>query len=71
MLRMFTMVSIVFQVFLQVFQTYVSNVLFVFKRMLQLLYLDILKLDQVLHLPFRLSAVSPQCQVWEGRGGPH
>jgi hypothetical protein len=35
MLRMFTMVLSVLQVFLQVFQTHVSNILFVFRRMLQ------------------------------------
>jgi hypothetical protein len=32
-----------FQVFLQVFQTHVSNVLFVFRRMLQLLHLHVSK----------------------------
>jgi hypothetical protein len=35
------------------------------------------KLDRVLHLPPRLSSVSPRCQAWEdgdvpiGMGGPH
>jgi hypothetical protein len=36
--------------------------------------MDVLKLDWVLHLPLRLSPVSPQCQAREastGRGGPH
>jgi hypothetical protein len=42
-----------FQVFLQVFQTYVLNVSSVFKRMLQVLYLDVSKVDWVLHLPPR------------------
>ena len=64
------MVSSVFQMcFISVsdaclicFQTYVTIVAS-----------DILKLDRVLHLPPRLSAVSPRCQAWEGGGGggPH
>jgi hypothetical protein len=52
--------SSVFQVFLQVFQTYVSNVSFVFRLTLHLLHLDVSKLDRVLHLPPRLSPVSPR-----------
>ena len=68
MLLMFTMVSNVFQVFLQVFQMHVS---FVFRRMLQLLHLDVSKLDRVLHLSPRLFAASPQCQAWEDGGNPH
>jgi hypothetical protein len=67
---MFTIVSSIFQVFLQVFQTHVSNVLFVFRRILQLLHLDVSKLDRVLHLPPRLSTVSPWCQAWNVGGGP-
>jgi hypothetical protein len=61
MLRMFIMVSSVFHVFLQVFQTHVSNVSFVFRRILQLLHLDVLKPDRVLHLSliaFLLSRLS-------------
>ena len=50
-----------FQVFLQVFQTHVLNVSFVFRRMLQLLHLNVSKLYRVMHLPSRLSVVSPQC----------
>jgi hypothetical protein len=71
---MFTIFSSVFSgilVFLQVFQTYVSNV---FRRMLQLLHLDVSKLDRVLHFFPRLSAVSPRCQAWEastGEGSSH
>ena len=53
---------------LQVFQKHVS---FVFRRMLQLLHLDVSKLDQVLYLPPRISTVSPRCQAREDRGGPH
>ena len=68
---MFTMVSSVFQVFLQVFQMHISTVLFVFKCILQLLHLDVPKLDRLLHRPPRLSAVLPWCQAWEGGGGPH
>jgi len=52
---------------LQVFQKHVS---FVFRRMLQLLHLDVSKLDRVLHIPPRLSAISPRCQTREGGGGP-
>jgi hypothetical protein len=58
---MSTMVSNVFQVFLQVFQTHVSNISFVFRHMLQLLHLDVSKLDRTLHLPRCLSVVSPRC----------
>ena len=59
-----------FQVFLQVFHTHVSNILFVFSRMLQLLHLNVLELDRVLHLPPRLSAVSPRCQARKDRDSP-
>jgi hypothetical protein len=41
-------------VFLQVFQTYISSVLSVLRHILQVLYLDISKVDRVLHLPPRL-----------------
>jgi len=37
-------------VFLQVFQTNVSNVSSVFRRMLQMFYLDVLKVDRMLHI---------------------
>jgi hypothetical protein len=55
-----------FQVFLQVFQTYVASVSSVFERMLQMFYLDVSKADQVLHLPPhlllpRLSVSSSRC----------
>ena len=50
----FAMVSIVFHVFLQVFQMHVSSILSGFKRMLQVLHVNVLKVDQVLHLPPRL-----------------
>jgi hypothetical protein len=43
--------SSVFQVFLQLFQTYVASVSIVFERMLQMFYLDVLKVDRVLYLP--------------------
>jgi hypothetical protein len=39
-----------FRVFLQVFQMHVSNVSSDFRRMLQMLHLDVSKLDRVLHL---------------------
>jgi hypothetical protein len=44
---------------------------FVFRRMLQLMHLDVSKLDQVLHLPTCLSVVSPWCQAREDIDGPH
>jgi hypothetical protein len=40
----------VFQVFSQVFQTLVLSVSFVFFYMLQRLYLDVSKVDRVLHM---------------------
>jgi hypothetical protein len=46
------------------------NVSFVFRCILQLLYLDVSKLDRVLHLPPRISIVLPRCQAREDRGGP-
>jgi hypothetical protein len=42
--------SNVFHVFLQVFQTLISRVSSIFFCMLQLLHLDVLKLDRVLHM---------------------
>jgi hypothetical protein len=42
--------STVFQVFLQVFQKHVSSVPSAFKGMLQVLYLDVLKVDRVLYM---------------------
>jgi hypothetical protein len=73
MLRMFAMVSSVFQVFLQVFHMHVSNISFVFSCMLQLLHLDVSKLDQVLHPSPCLFAVLPRCEeaVPTCAGGPH
>jgi hypothetical protein len=75
---MFVMVLSIFQVFLQVFRVFlqvfhmhVLNVLFVFRRILYLLHLDVSKLDRALLLPSRLSDVSPRCQVREGGGSPY
>jgi hypothetical protein len=39
-----------FQVFLQVFQTHVLSVSSVFRRMLQVLHLDVSKVDQMFHI---------------------
>jgi hypothetical protein len=39
-----------FRCFLQVFQKHVLSVSFVFKRMLYIFYLDVSKIDQVLHM---------------------
>ena len=50
-LRMFYMGFKYFQVFLQIFQMHVLNVSSVLRRMLQVLHLDVLKVDQVLHPP--------------------
>jgi hypothetical protein len=47
MLHMF---AIVFKVFLQVFQTHVSSILSVFGCMLHVLYLDVSKVDRLLHI---------------------
>jgi hypothetical protein len=55
---MFAMVFKFFQAFLQVFQTLVSSVLFIFFCMLQLLHLNVSKIDWVLHMG---------C-VWEAAG---
>jgi hypothetical protein len=55
MLRMFfVIVSSVFQVFLLVFQMHVSSVSFAFRHMLQVLHLNVLKVDWVLHISPRL-----------------
>ena len=40
----------VFQVFSQLFQTFVSSVSFIFFCMIQLLYLDVSKVDRVLYM---------------------
>jgi hypothetical protein len=57
-----------FQVFsgvlFQVFQKHVLSVSFVFRRMLQLLYLDVSKVDQVLHLFSSPSAISRRCVLF-------
>jgi hypothetical protein len=50
MLCMVAMAFKYFQVFFQVFQKHVSSVSTAFKHMLQLLYLDASKVNQVLHL---------------------
>jgi hypothetical protein len=42
--------SCVFQVFLQVFQTHVSSVLPVYRRMLQMFHLDVSKVNRLLHM---------------------
>jgi hypothetical protein len=53
-IRMLRMVAVVFKcvsgVFFQVFQKHISTVLTAFKRMLQPLFLDVSKVDRVLHL---------------------
>ena len=57
------------------FQTHVLNVSSVFKRMLQVLYLDVSKLDRVLHLPHRFLlprlgvSSSPSAEGASGAGG--
>jgi hypothetical protein len=53
----------VFHVFFQVFQTHVLNVSSVFIRILQVLYLDVSKVDRVLHLSSP-SAASPRCLLF-------
>jgi hypothetical protein len=48
-------------VFFQVFQKHVSSVSSAFRRILQVLHLDVLKVDRVLHLSSSPSAASPRC----------
>jgi hypothetical protein len=50
--------QVCFKSFFQVFQKHVSSVLTIFRRMLQLLYLDVSKIDRVLHLSSPPSATS-------------
>jgi hypothetical protein len=49
---MFAMVFKHFYVFFQVFQKHVSSVSSIFRRMLQVLQLYVLKLDRVLHMKY-------------------
>jgi hypothetical protein len=53
--------SSVFRCFFQVFEKHVSSVSSAFVRMLQLLYLDVSKVDRVLHLSSSSSATSSRC----------
>jgi len=46
MLHMSALISSV----LQVFQTHILNILFVFRRMLEVLHLDVSQVDRVLHM---------------------
>ena len=51
-----------FEVFLQGFQMHVSSISSVLRRMLQVLHLDVSKVNWVLHLtPSSPSAASPRC----------
>jgi hypothetical protein len=50
MLRMFAMVFKCFYVFLQVFQTHVSSISFIFRHMSQVLYLNVSNVDRVLYM---------------------
>jgi hypothetical protein len=50
--------QVFFQVFLQVFQTHILSVSSVFIHILQVLYLDVSKVDRVLYLPPRLGVSS-------------
>jgi hypothetical protein len=65
MLRMFAMVYKIFQVFLQMFQIHILSVSSVFKHMLQVLHLEVLKIDQVLHM---LQCDSPAAATGGARG---
>jgi hypothetical protein len=58
-----------FQVFLQVFQMHILSVSSIFIRMLQMLYLDVSKVNWVLHLPSclllpHLSASAPSAALY-------
>jgi hypothetical protein len=50
-----------FQVFLQVFHTYVSSVSSAYRSMFQMLHLDVLKVDRVLHMLQRDSPTAASC----------
>jgi hypothetical protein len=54
--------TMVLRCFCKCFQIHVSSVSSVFRRMLQVLHLDVSKIDRVLHLaPSSSSAASPRC----------
>jgi hypothetical protein len=53
--------SSIFRCFFQVYQKHVLSVSSTFRRMLQLLYLDVSKVDRVLHLSSSPSATSSRC----------
>jgi hypothetical protein len=56
MLRMFAMVFKCFKLFLQVFKTHVSNISSISFCMLQVLHLDVSKVDQMLHMGYAWEA---------------
>jgi hypothetical protein len=55
-----------FQMFLQMFQMHVSSISSVFRCTLQVLPLDVLKIDRVLHLPPHL--LLPRLGVFSSAG---
>ena len=72
------MMDVITSCVLQVFQKHVSNVSFVFRRTLQLLHLDVSKLDRVLHISLLSFLLSRLCvrrrnaeAVPTSVGGPH
>jgi hypothetical protein len=56
-------------VFFQMFQKHVSSVSSAFRRMLQLLYLDVSKADWVLHLSSSPFAASSRCVLLPAQAG--
>jgi hypothetical protein len=68
--RMLRMVKC-FQMFFQVFQKHISSVSTAFRRMLQLLYLYVSKVDRVLHLSFPPSVASSWCVLPAPVGHPY
>jgi hypothetical protein len=60
--------SNVFQTFLQVFQTLVLIVSYVFFCMLQRLHFDVLKVDRMLHMRYAWKAARSADHVWGGVG---
>jgi hypothetical protein len=63
------MISNVFEAFPQVFQTFVSNDLFVFFCMLQLLHLDVSTIDRTLHMVCACKAADGADNIRDGVGG--
>jgi hypothetical protein len=60
--------SYIFQAFSQVFQTFVSSVSFIFFCILQLLHIDVSKIDRVLHMRCAWKVAGNADNIWGGAG---